>query len=88
MNAESLKIGNKVGYMNPKNGRYMYSTVTNTGIPHPTTGNPAIELCQTVRQGKYHVWKNVFHDEIANLNRWSKEESVDVRGKSLVKFMA
>lgn len=88
MDANSLKVGSKVGYINPKTGRYTYSEVTQTGILHPKTGNPAIELTQTVRQGKYHTWKNVFHDEIEAIDRWSKEQSIDVKGKTLLKLIA
>lgn len=86
MKAENLKPCNKVGYLNPKTGKYMYSQVQEVNVPHPKTGKPAIRLST-----KFAGLKNadhIFWDEIDDLNRWANENSKDFKTeKKLVKFI-
>jgi len=81
-----IKQGQKIGYLMPKTGRYSYGVVTDIE-PHPKTGLPAAKLRQEVRQGRFHKYVNLWHDEIENLLKWSCEQSKDWKTpKTLVKI--
>lgn len=81
-----VKIGQQIGYLNPKTGRYSYGTVVQLES-HPKTGLPAAQLRQEVKQGRFHKWVNLWHDETENIIRWSNEQSKDWKTpKTLVKI--
>jgi hypothetical protein len=86
MTAENLTTKNKIGYLNPKNGKYAYYQIEAVNVIHPETKNPAIQLRRTFKGlGRYadHVW----FDEIERLNYWSNENSADFpSSKKLIKF--
>ena len=81
---KEITTNSKIGYLT-KYGRYSYSQVEEVNVLHPTTGNPSVKLRQKFK-GLPSSADNVFFDEIENLQRWSKEDSVNYR-KKLVKIV-
>jgi hypothetical protein len=77
---KTINKGTKIGYLNPRTGRYMYALVIDL-IPHPITGNPSAQLQAVIKQGKHHVFMNTFEDEIDNIIRWQSEPSKDFKNK-------
>ena len=83
MKAEQLTKGSKVGYLNPRNGRYKYVSVDEIGVKHPKTGNEAVKM-KEVFNG-YN--DNIYFEEIERLNHWSREASKDFKTcKLLIKL--
>ena len=73
MKAEELIKGSKVGYLNPRNGRYKYVSVDEINLTHPRTGSAAVKM-REVFNG-YN--DNIYFEEIERLNHFSKEASED-----------
>ena len=75
-----IKVGSKIGFLNPKNGRYKFSEVLE--IDGDTV--KLVERHPTRRQ-----WDNFFTESIERLNKFSKEDSEDFKdGRKLIKIMA
>ena len=75
METKEFKKGVKIGYLNPKTGRYMWGEVISIA-PHSKTGETAVQIETILRQGR-KTWRQVHEDEMANLLRWSTEQSID-----------
>ena len=70
-----ITIGSKIGYLNPKNGKYMYSEVI-----HINT--------ETFTLQQRDKWKYQFEEKIEDLIKWAKEQSPDFkRPMPLVKIV-
>ena len=86
MTAANLNTKNKVGYLNPKTGRYMYAFIEEVNVPHPKTQKPSIRL--RVEFPRLRNADHIYWEETENLDRWSKENSIDFKSeKKLVKFI-
>ena len=83
MKAEHLTTSSKVGYLNPKTGRYKYVNVDEVNVLHPITQNKAVRMRE-----KFNGYNdNVYFEEIERLNHWSNENSIDFKQpKKLIKL--
>lgn len=77
--AGEIKVGGKVGFLNPKNGRYRYSEVT-------AIQGDKVELIE--RHPTNSQWDNRFAETLERLYMFSKEDSPDWKdGRKLVRIM-
>jgi len=79
----SIKVSDKIGYLNQRNGRYKYVSVDEINLTHPKTGNAAIKMKEIFKG--YN--DNIYFEEIERLNHWSIEASKDWKTyKPLIKL--
>ena len=73
-----LKIGDKLGYLNPYTGRYFFVEIV--AIKYNT-----ITMLQVQKVGNKLI-DNIYNEQLPNVIRWLKEESLDFKdGRKLVK---
>jgi hypothetical protein len=74
-----LKIGDKIGVLNPKNGRYIWSTIT--GMQ-----DGDLLMLGFTRIGRYRKIRNEWRVTAATVIGWLKAPSVDFKdGRPLMK---
>lgn len=75
----TIKIDDKIGFLNPKNGRYMFSVVVGMD-------KDKIQLRSVIRLGKNHTFINNFENKTEDIIKWLKEPSKDWKdGRTLLK---
>ena len=76
-----LTIGDKLGYLRPRTGRYEFAEIIGM------TGEE-ITLRQVKKQGKFHVFINTWNEKTEKVIHWLKEKSADHQNKTLLKHKA
>ena len=87
MKAIELTTKNKVGYLNPKTGKYKYVAIVGIDTLHPKTGTPAIQLTEKLRTGWQSYSDNTYYEQIENLDKYANTGSADWKDERvLIKF--
>ena len=73
-----LKIGDKLGYLNPKNGRYNFAEIV-------AMDGETLTMLQIQKVGSKLI-DNIYKEKTPNVINWLKENSIDFKdGRKLVK---
>ena len=74
----TIKVGDKIGYLRPHTGRYEWATVE--GMEHGK-----MHMHSVIRQGRY-TWDNRYTEETPNVIKFLKTPSEDWKdGRPLLK---
>ncbi len=73
-----LKIGDKLGYLNPKNGRYSFAEIV-------AMDGETLTMLQIQKVGSRLI-DNIYNEQTPNILNWLKESSLNFTdGRKLVK---
>ena len=72
-----IKIGDKIGYLMPKTGRYTYVEVVNIN-------QDTLTMLQIQKVGSRKI-DNIYNEQISNVISWLKEDSLNFSGRKLLK---
>ena len=82
-NIPNLKPGDKVGYLNPRTGKYKYVPIIETNIKHPKTWNLSVKLCE-----KFNGYNdNIYFEELINLTKFSQTLDSEGFNKPVIKLL-
>lgn len=74
-----IKVGDKIGYCNPKNGRYKFVEIV-------SIKNDSLIMLEIQKVSKYQKVNNIYSEKIDDILNWSKKDSPDIFGKKLIKI--
>ena len=75
---KAIKVGDKLGYLNPKNGRYTYVEIVSMQENN-------LVMLEIQKVGKRKI-DNIYNEKLPNVLNWIKENSLNFKdGRKLIK---
>lgn len=76
-----ITIGGKIGYLREKTGRYEWAEIVGMDME-----NGIFKMRQEIRQGKYHMFVNIYDEKMDKIIEYLKTPSKDFPNMFVIKY--